>query len=455
MENGENIKEEKGQAAAPAPANICPQPDGAKPAETKRKLFDWKAILIFLSLVGPGLITANVDNDAGGIATFSIVGSNFGYSMLWALIPITISLIIVQEMCARMGVVTGKGLSDLIREEFGIKTTFFIMIGLILANLTTTIAEFAGIAAAAEIFGISKYIVIPICIALIIFIIIKFDYKKVEKVFMFMVLFYVAYIISGFMAKPDWAEVGKEVIRPSIHFSSYYLAVLIALIGTNITPWMQFYLQASMVEKGIKVSEYKYAKWDVILGCIVTDVVSFFVILAVATTIFKAGHGGVESAADAARALMPLAGKYAGYLFAFGLFNAALFGACILPLSTSYYVCESFGWEAGINKKFREAKVFYGIIIFTLLISGALILIPNVPLLSIMLTSQVINGMLLPFILIFILKLVNNKKLMGKHVNSKAYNIIAWITVAVLIGLTVLMVISTIFPNFFASIGLN
>jgi NRAMP (natural resistance-associated macrophage protein)-like metal ion transporter len=407
---------------------------------------------LFLAILGPGIITANVDNDAGGIATFSLSGANFGYSMLWALIPITISLIIVQEMCSRMGVVTGKGLSDLIREEFGIKITFFIMIGLVFANIATTISEFAGIAAASEIFGISKYIVVPLCVFLIAFIIIKLDYKRVEKVFIFMVFFYLAYVVSGIMAHPDWGEVARETLAPSFSFSSYYLVVLIALIGTNITPWMQFYLQASVVEKGIKKEDYKYAKWDVILGCISTDVISFFVIVAVATTIFKAGFH-IETAADAARALMPLAGKYAGMLFAFGLFNAAFFGACILPMSTSFFVCESFGWESGVNKKFKEAKVFYSIIIFTLVFSALLILIPNIPLLNIMLFSQLINGILLPFVLIFILKLVNNKKIMGEYTNGKVYNLIAWTTVVALIGLTIIMVITTIWPTFFASIG--
>jgi NRAMP (natural resistance-associated macrophage protein)-like metal ion transporter len=421
--------------------------------DTKRRFINWTGILLFLSIVGPGIITANVDNDAGGIATFSLSGANFGYSMLWALIPITISLVVVQEMCARMGVVTGKGLSDLIREEFGIKVTFFIMIGLIFANIATTISEFAGIAAASEIFGISKYITVPICVLVIIFIIIKFDYKKVERVFFFLVFFYLAYVFSGIMAHPDWGEVARETLVPSFKFSSYYLVVLIALIGTNITPWMQFYLQASVVEKGIKISEYKYAKWDVILGCISTDIITFFVIVAVATTIFKAGFH-IETAADAARALMPLAGKYAGMLFAFGLFNAAFFGACILPMSTSFYVCESFGWESGMNRKFKEAKMFYGIIIFTLLLSAGLILIPNIPLLNIMLFSQVINGVLLPFILIYILLLINNKKIMGSHTNTRTYNIIAWATVVILILLTILMVITTIWPGFFASLGL-
>jgi NRAMP (natural resistance-associated macrophage protein)-like metal ion transporter len=420
----------------------------------KRRFFDWRGIAIFLSIIGPGLITANVDNDAGGIATFSLSGAHFGYSMLWALIPITISLIVVQEMCARMGVVTGKGLSDLIRENFGVKTTFLVLIGLIIANLTTTIAEFAGIAAASEIFGISKYIVVPLSALLIMFIIIKFDYKKVEKVFFFLVLFYISYIISGFLAHPDWGNVARQTLKPSFQFTSYYLVVLIALIGTNITPWMQFYLQASIVEKGIKISEYKYAKWDVILGCISTDVISFFVIVAVATTIFAAGYQ-INDAADAAKALVPLAGQYAGILFAFGLFNAAFFGACILPLSTSYYVCESLGWEAGMNKKFREAPMFYGIIIFIISLSGLLILIPNVPLLQIMLISQVINGILLPFILIFILKLINDKKIMGKYTNSRLGNIIAYSTVVVLILLTIVMVVTTLFPALFGTIGLK
>jgi NRAMP (natural resistance-associated macrophage protein)-like metal ion transporter len=420
-------------------------------------MVDFKKILanalLFLSIIGPGIITANVDNDAGGIATFSLSGANFGYSMLWALIPITIALVVVQEMCARMGAVTGKGLSDLIREEFGIKVTFFIMIGLIFANIATTISEFAGIAAASSIFGISKFIVIPLSVLAIAFLVIRFDYKRVEKFFFFLVFFYLAYVVSGLMARPDWGEVAKETIMPSISFTSYYLIVLIALIGTNITPWMQFYLQAAIVEKGIKKEDYKYAKWDVILGCISTDVISFFVIVAVATTIFKAGFH-IETAADAARALIPLAGKYAGFLFAFGLFNAAFFGAIILPMSTSFFVCESFGWESGVNKKFKEAKMFYSIILFTLILSAGLILLPNLPLLDIMLVSQVVNGVLLPFVLIYILKLVNNKRIMGEYTNTRIYNFIAWATIISIILLTIVMVITSVWPGFFSYLGL-
>ncbi len=404
---------------------------------------NWKQILLVLGIIGPGIITATVDNDAGGITTYSVAGANFGYSLLWTLIPITILLIIVQEMVARLGAVTGKGLADLIRENFGIKLTLFIMVGLVIANLFVTIAEFAGIAAAGELFGISRYILVPLIAVLVWFLIIKLNYRILEKFFLILVLFYVAYIISGLMAKPDWQPVLRQLVIPTIQFNKAYLFLLIAVIGTTITPWMQFYLQSSIVEKGIRKSEYKYSRWDVIIGSLTTDIVSFFIIVTCAAVLFTSGVR-IESAIDAAAALEPLAGQYASILFAVGFFGAALFGAFILPISTSFYVCEAFGWESGVNKKFKDAKNFYILLSFIIFISAAIILAPKINLLNLMILAQFINGILLPVILLIILKLVNNKKLMGDYVNNRWLNIISYTGCWLIILVTIFM-LATIF----------
>ncbi len=407
---------------------------------------NFKHIIFVLGILGPGIITATVGNDAGGITTYSVAGAQFNYSLLWTLIPITFLLVLVQEMCARMGVVTGKGLADLIRENFGIKITLFIMIGLIFANLAITISEFAGIAAAGELFGMNKYILIPVCAFFIWILTIKLNYKSLEKFFMILVLFYITYIISGFLSKPDWGLVIQQTLIPSFSFDKSYLVLLVGVIGTTITPWMQFYLQSSIVEKGVKIKNYKYSKWDVIIGSITTNIVAFFIIVTCAAVLFTNGVT-VSSAADAARALQPIAGQYASMLFAFGLFGAAIFGAFILPLSTSYYVCEAFGWESGVNKKFKEAKQFYWLVTLILFVSAAIILFPKIHLIKIMLTSQVINGIILPFILITILLLVNNKKLMGEYANKPWLNIASWSGIAILIGIIIVMVVTTVFPN--------
>jgi NRAMP (natural resistance-associated macrophage protein)-like metal ion transporter len=405
-------------------------------------------LLLFLAVIGPGLITANVDNDAGGIATYSVAGAQFGYPILWTLIPITLLLIMVQEMCARMGAVTGKGLADLIRENFGIKITFFIMIGLLIANFATTVSEFAGIAASGEIFGLSKYILVPLSALVVLVITLKFNYKSLEKVFLLMILFYISYIVSGVMAHPDWLEVARQTITPTFSFSSAYLIVLIGLIGTTIAPWMQFYLQSSIVEKGIRPHDYKYSKIEVMLGCVMTDVVSFFIIACCATLLFSNGIV-INDASDAALALEPLAGTLAKNLFALGLFGAGLFGAFILPIATAFYICEAFGWESGVNKKFREAKQFYFIIGGIIAVSIGIILIPNMPLVHIMLLSQVVNGVVLPIILVAMVVLINNEKIMGNYVNSKFYNIIVWISTVILIILSAVMVITTFWPGIF------
>ena len=413
----------------------------------------FRIFLLFLAVIGPGIITANVDNDAGGIATFSVAGAHFGLSLLWTLIPITILLGMTQEMCARMGAITGKGLSDLIRENFGIRITVIVMIGLVIANFSNAVADVAGIAAASAIFGLSKYIVIPIILLLSSYFVVHFNYKIFEKCFLVMLLFYVAYIFSGFIAKPHWGDVMKATLVPHFNFTGPYLFILVALIGTNITPWMQFFLQSTVVEKGIREENYIYSKIEVWLGAITTDIVSFFVIVTCAVILFAAGVH-INDAADAAAALGPLAGKYASFLFAVGLFGASLFGAIILPISTAYSVTEGIGWESGLNKKFKEAPEYYTIFLAIFILSGALILIPGLPLIPIMLVSQVINGILLPLILIPMLFLTSNKKIMGIHTNSFFFNTIAWVGCIILILLSLLLTIVTLLPKYGKFIGI-
>jgi len=402
----------------------------------------WIGMLAFLAVLGPGIITSNVDNDAGGITTYSLAGANFGYTLLWSLIPITLVLIIVQEMCARMGVVTGKGLADLIRENYGVKITFLMMTALFFVNLGNTISEFAGIAASCEIFGVSKFLSVPLCAMAVWLLVVKGTYKSVEKVFLVACVFYITYIFSGFLAKPDWAEVIPQTFKPAFQFRSFaYLTMLMGLVGTTIAPWMQFYLQASVVEKGVSLENYKYSRADVVVGSFVVNFVAFFIIVACAATIFKAGIH-VETAKDAAMALAPLAGKYCASLFAFGLLNASLFAASILPLSTAYSICEAFGWESGVNKKFREAPHFYSIYTGTIVFSAGLVLLPKFPLIKAMYISQVINGILLPFVLIFMLLLINKRELMGGYINSRFFNIVSWVTVLALLGLSVGMLVT-------------
>ncbi|HEX3031810.1 MAG TPA: Nramp family divalent metal transporter [Bacillota bacterium] len=403
-------------------------------------------IFMFLAVLGPGIITANVDNDAGGITTYSVAGASFGYKMLWMFIPMTLALIVVQEMSARMGAVTGKGLADLIRERYGVKITLFVMLGLLYANMGTIVSEFAGVAASMELFGVSKYVSVPLGALLVWWIVVKGSYRMVERVFLVAALLFFGYIFSGFMANPPWGEVIKATVTPSFSARGDYLAVLIGVIGTTITPWMQFYIQSSVVEKGITVETFKYSRWDVIVGCLMTDIIALFIVVACAATIFPKGMH-IATAQDAAMALAPLAGQWASVIFAFGLLNASLFAASILPLSTSYYICEAFGIEAGIDKTWQEAQVFYWLYTFLIIAGAAIILIPGIPLIKVMLWSQVINGMLLPFVLIFILQLINNKDLMGEYVNSTLFNIIAWATSIVVIILTVMLISITLFPG--------
>jgi Mn2+/Fe2+ NRAMP family transporter len=395
----------------------------------------WARLALLASVIGPGIITANVDNDAGGIATYSQAGADFGYSLLWTLIPITFALILVQEMTARMGVVTGKGLSDLIRERFGVKSTFFVMLALVIANLGNTVAEFAGVAGSLEIFGVPRWISVPAVAVLVWALVVKGTARIVERIFLAACVFYVAYIVAGFLAKPDWGEVARGTFIPTLSFTAPALTMLVTLVGTTIAPWMQFYLQSAIVEKGVRVEDYPLSRLDVVIGCVVTDVVAFFIVLACGATIHKAG-GHIETAKDAALALRPLAGKYASALFAFGLFNASVFAASILPLSTTYYVCEAFGWESGIDKRRDEAPQFYVLYATMIVLGAGLVMLPGLPLLRIMLLSQTANGVLLPFILVYMLLLAGDERLMGRYRNGRWLSLVAWATTAVLVVLT-------------------
>ncbi|MBI5304923.1 MAG: Nramp family divalent metal transporter [Chloroflexi bacterium] len=402
-----------------------------------------KKFLAFLAIMGPGLVTSTADNDAGGIATYATVGAAYGYQMLWILLLITISLAVVQEMIARMGVVTGKGLSDLIREEFGVKTTAFAMLTLLVANVATTIAEFAGIAAASELLGIPKWIAVLLSALFVWFIVVRGNYKRAEKIFLALSLVFIAYVFAGFLAKPDWGDVARGLVTPTIVPETKFFLLFIATVGTTITPWMQFYLQGSIVDKGLKVEEYAYARADVLFGALVTDFFSFFMIVATGATLYVSGNRVIDSAAQAAAALVPIAGELAGEMFALGLLGASLLAASILPLSTAYAVCEAFGWERGVNQTWEDAPVFYGLYTGMIVIGAAVALIPDVPLITLLLASQTVNGILLPVILVLMLRLANIKRLMGKYANSRLANIIGWGTALIVIAATIVLLVST------------
>ena len=409
-------------------------------------LKSWRVrIALVVAVVGPGFITANVDNDAGGIAIYSLAGAQFGYSLLWAMIPIAIALVVVQEMAARMGAVTGKGLSDLIREEFGFRVTFFLMLALVITNFGNVVAEFAGVASSLELFGVSRYIIVPAAAAIVWLLVVKGTYESIEKIFLTASAFYICYIVAGLLAHPDWkaAVVGTVSRPPATAVRSYsYVFMLIGLVGTTIAPWMQFYLQASIVEKGITARQYRTSRWDVILGCLFAALVAWFIIVACAATLYTTGRTDIKDASDAAQALRPLAGEYAYLLFAAGLFNASLFAASILPISTAYAVCEGLGFESGLDKQFHEAPVFYWLYTLLIVLGAGVLLIPRMPLIHVMAVSQVVNGIVLPFVLVFMLLLTNDRELMGKHVNSRAYNVVVWVTVVVMVSLTLAMVIA-------------
>jgi Mn2+/Fe2+ NRAMP family transporter len=403
-------------------------------------------VLLFLSVIGPGIITANVDNDAGGILTYSQAGAQFGYSLLWTMLPVTLALIVVQEMCSRMAAVTGKGLSDLIREQYGLRTTFLLMIALVLTNFGNVVSEFAGVASSLELFWIPKYVSVPIAALVVWLIVVKGSYKVVEKVFLAASGFYIAYIVAGVLARPDWTLALAETVKPPAlaNFKEQaYLYTTVGIVGTTIAPWMQFYLQASIVEKGVTAKQYGASRLDVIAGCIFTDIVAWFIVVACAATLFATGHHNIHDAADAAYALRPLAGKYAYILFAAGLFNASLFAASILPLSTAYTVCEGLGFESGVDKRFGEARFFYWLYTVLIAVGAGVILLPNFPYIKVIIFSQVLNGIVLPFVLIFMLLLINKTELMGEYKNSRFYNLVAWTTVVVVIGLSLGLLVTT------------
>jgi NRAMP (natural resistance-associated macrophage protein)-like metal ion transporter len=396
-------------------------------------------LLIFFAVIGPGFITAVVDNDSGGIYTYSAAGAKYGYLPLWTLLPITVVLIIAQEMCSRMGAVTGKGLSDLIREEFGLRITFVMMALLVLVNLTNVMAEFAGVASSLELFHVSRYVSVPLSAVAVWFLVVKGNYRSVEKIFLFSCVLYVTYVISGFLVKPDWKEAAIYSVKPVLLFDSGYIYMLIGMVGTTIAPWMQFYLQSAVVEKGITAKEYAASRVEVVVGCIMTAVIAFFVIVACAGAIYRVAPRDIQDAKEAALALKPF-GQYAFLLFSAGLFNASIFAACILPLSTAYTVCEGLGFESGVNKRIGEAPIFYFLYTALIVVGAGVVLIPNFPLVRMILLSQVLNGVLLPLVLIFMVILINKSDLMGEWVNSRWFNLATWVTVIVMIGLTLAQV---------------
>ena len=400
-------------------------------------------IVMFLAVLGPGFITAVVDNDSGGIYTYSAAGAKYGYLPLWTLLPITVVLIITQEMCSRMGAVTGKGLSDLIREEFGLRVTFILMALLVMANFTNVVAEFAGVASSLELFHVSRYISVPLSAAGVWFLIVKGNYRSVEKIFLFSCVLYVTYVISGFLVKPDWKEAAIYSVKPKLLLDEGYIYMLIGMVGTTIAPWMQFYLQSAVVEKGVTAKEYSASRLEVTIGCIMTNVIAFFIIVCCAGAIYSVQPRDIQDAKDAAQALKPF-GNAAFLLFSAGLFNASIFAASILPLSTAYSVCEGLGFEAGVNHRLREAPVFYALYTGLIVTGGAVILIPHFPLVRMILLSQVLNGALLPFVLIFMVLLINRRDLMGEWVNPRWFNLTTWVTVAVMIGLTLALVAITV-----------
>jgi len=400
-------------------------------------------IFLFLAVLGPGFITANVDNDSGGILTYSQAGAQYGYTLLWTMIPITIALIVVQEMCARMGVVTGKGLSDLIREEFGLRITFVLMVLLVVVNYTNVVTEFIGIAGSLRLFHVTKFISVPLCGLLVWYMVVRGTYKSTEKIFIVASLVYICYIFAGVLSQPDWHDALWATVKlpaRSVWSDKAYMYMAIGVVGTTIAPWMQFYLQSSIVEKGIRVKDYAASRLDVIVGSLFTDIVAWFIIVACAATLYVHGMGAIQVASDAAEAMRPLAGDYAFILFAFGLFNASIFAASILPLSTAYTVCEGMGFESGVDKNFREAPFFYWL--YTLLIAGGavtVLILPDAQLINVAILSQVLNGVLLPVVIILMLLLINRTDLMGAHKNSRLWNVIAWGTSIIVIGMTMVM----------------
>ncbi len=406
-------------------------------------MFLWKKLVILLSLVGPAIITSNIDNDAGGIAIYSIAGASYGYNLLWTLVPTVFLLAIFHEMSARMGMVTGKGLADLIRENFGVRVAFWVMVSLLITNLGNVMAEFSGWAASLELFSISKYISVPIGVIFVWFLVTRWNYTVFEKIFLAICFIYFTYIISAFLAKPDWSEVAQKTVTPNIEWTQAYLIMVVSIVGTSITPWQQFYLQSGVVEKGLREEDYWGLKVDVIFGSVMMGVVAFFIIVACGATLYPAGTQ-VDSAEQAALSLKPLAGKHAYILFAVGLANASLFSACILPLATTYYICEAMGWESGVGKTFREAPQFRSLFAIVLVIGAAFVLIPNLPLIKVMWFSQIINSFLLPVVLLIMLRLINDGELMGEFRNSRWMNITGYLGAALLTALNLALIYNSL-----------
>jgi NRAMP (natural resistance-associated macrophage protein)-like metal ion transporter len=401
----------------------------------------WRRIGMFFAVLGPGMITANVDNDAGGITTYSLAGAHFGLSLLWTIIPMTVALIVTQEVCARMGAVTGKGLSDLIREQYGVKTTVWVMLALVITNFGNTMAEFSGIAAAGEIFGIPRQFTVPAAALFVWLLVVRGNNRIVERIFLGACLVYIAYPISGFLAAPPWGEVAVAMVWPPLRFDRDYLQMTVGLVGTTIAPWMQFYQQSAVVDKGLRPADVQYERWDTIIGCTITDIVALFIVVACAATLYV-HHIRIEDASDAARALVPLAGAYAGGLFAVGLLNASLFAASVLPLSTAFVVCEAFGWESGVSQRFSSAPEFFGLYTALIFLGAAAVLIPHFPLIPVMFLSQVVNGMVLPLVLFYMVRLAARRDLMGSFANTRFVNGVLWTTTAIMTVLTILSLLS-------------
>lgn len=418
-------------------------------SQVRRTVARRPRLLLYLAVLGPGVIAASAGNDAGGIATFASVGADHGYTLLWILIPLTLSLGMVQEMCARMGAVTGKGLSDLIRERFGVRWTAFIMVALLIANGGVTVSEFVGIAAAMELLGVARFISVPIAAVAIWWLIVKGSYQRVERVFLAMSLVFLAYVFSAFMAHPPWGTVVKEIVHPHFELTSAYLFTLVAVIGTTISPYMQVFVQSSVVEKGVRVENYRFTRADVWVGTVFAILIVFFIVVSTAATLNARGEH-IETAAQAARALKPVAGPYAEMLFAIGLLGASMLAAGVLPLATAYSISEALGFEKGVSSSFREAPIFLGIFTFLVALGALIAVLPGLPLIRVLIVTQVINGLLLPVVLIAILRLVNNRDVMGVHVNGPLYNIFTWLTTIVVSALSLLLIIATIFPRLFS-----
>lgn len=414
-------------------------------AKLKRSNFV-KNLLIFLAILGPGIITGSVDNDVGGITTYSVAGATYGYKLLWTLVPAFIVLFVVQEMNARMGIVTGKGLADLIRENAGVKLTFFIFVGLLCADILNTTTEFAGVAGSMQIFGVSKYISVPVIAFAVWILVVKGTYRIAERIFLVFSVALLTYVVSAIMGHPDWGEIGTSMINPGMEFDFAYVSTIVGIIGTTIAPWMQFYIQSSVIEKKLKLEDYKYTVLDVAVGCTATVVVAFFIMVACASTLYVNGQGTeITDASVAAAALKPFAGAIASEVFAFGLFIASIFSATILPVATAFYVCEAFGFEAGIDKKWSEAPQFYWLYTIIIAIGAGIILMPDAPLIQISLWSQRIDGILLPVVLICMMVIINKKDVMGEHTNKRLGNIIGWSTIAILVGLSAVMLVTSLF----------